>query len=59
MAQINFHTTAQFDDDTAVVMRVLGIATKSQAIRFVMGHVADTCRDALRDRAKRANAPSR
>jgi len=49
MAQINFHTTPQFDADLAVVTAALKLKSKSEAIRFAVHQVAA----ALRDRAAR------
>lgn len=49
MAQINFHTTPQFDADLAVMTAALKLKSKSEAIRFAVHQVAE----ALRDRAAR------
>jgi Arc/MetJ-type ribon-helix-helix transcriptional regulator len=52
MAQINFHTTPQFDADLAVMTAALKLKSKSEAIRFAVHQVAE----ALRERAARARA---
>lgn len=59
MAQINFHTTPEFDADLAMMMSALRVKSKSKAIRFAVHDVATV----LRERARRAkervkNSPS-
>jgi len=44
MAQINLHTTPEFEDDLAKLMRGRGIRSKSEAIRTAVHEAADDAR---------------
>ncbi len=58
MAQINFHTTPQFDADLAVMIAALKLKSKSEAIRFAVHRVAEVFRErAARERAESSPSP--
>jgi len=50
MSQINLHVTKEFQDDLALLMRELGIRSKSEAIRFAVNRIAKYARQIVADR---------
>ncbi len=55
MAQINFHTTPEFEADLAMMMSALRLKSKSKAIRFAVHDVAAVLRE--KERAKTSPSP--
>jgi Arc/MetJ-type ribon-helix-helix transcriptional regulator len=49
MAQINMHTTPEFEVELAALMRARGIPTKSEAIRVAVREAAVRARPGKRD----------
>ena len=58
MAQINIHTTDEFEADLLAIMATAGVFGKSKAIRFAVHEAAEAFRDSERRRAEAANAGS-
>jgi len=48
MAQINLHTTPEFEADLAALMKARGIKTKSEAIRILVREAAAKCKPPAR-----------
>jgi hypothetical protein len=55
MAQINIHTTDEFEADLLTIMASMQMFGKSKAIRFAVHQVADAFRDNDRRRASAAS----